>query len=154
MRRSFRAIWFSEMPLKKYISIAGRAFFLAAFLAAISVAGELIVVEVLRMNNPNLPFSSFYAVGMFCGLSGFLPFQPSPSRISSTPISLFGRLLLLLEFTLFVVAAMFASSQFMASRHVVVPVEISFAAYAYGLILIVMLFANFGRLRREVSASN
>jgi hypothetical protein len=42
----------------------------------------------------------------------------------------------------------------MAWRHIVMPVEIWFAAYAYVLILVVMLIANFGRLKREISTSN
>lgn len=140
--------------MSTYISLLTRAFLLAVFLAVVTVAGELLFVFLARQMHPGMPFTSFYAVVLFAIGAGFMPVWPSPSRISSTPISLLGRLLLLIEFTIFVAVAIFASVKFMAYEHVIVPIDTWFAAYAYVLILVVMLVANFGRLRREISASH
>jgi hypothetical protein len=131
-----------------------RAFLLALVTAILAIAAESIFVFAMRLSGHHVLFTSFWALVLFAVLMAFMPVWPSPSRISSTPIGLGGRVLLLIEFTIFVAAAIFASAKFMAYQHVVVPVEIWFAAYAYGLVLVVMLFANFSRLRREISASN
>ena len=131
-----------------------RTFLLAVFVATVALIGEAFVVFAMRLLVHPVLFTSFWALGLFCGMMGFLPSQLSPSRISSAPIGFAGRVLLVIETGAFVAVAMFASSRFMAFRHIVIPVEIWFAAYAYGLILVVMLIANFGRLRREASASN
>jgi hypothetical protein len=131
-----------------------RAFLLAIFVAVVALAAELFFVFAMRIVAHPVYVTSFGGLLLFTTMMGFLPVWPSPSRISKTPITLAGRALLLIEFTAFVAAAMVASSRFMAWRHIVMPVEIWFAAYAYVLILVVMLIANFGRLKREISTSN
>src|SRR5215469_16614196 len=141
------------MPMSSYIVLMTRAFLLAIFVAAVALIAELFFVFVMKTTAHPAYVTSFGALVLFATMMGFLPGWPSPSRISQTPISLLGRVVLLVEFTALVAVAMFASSRFMALRHIVVPVEIWFAAYAYVLILVVMLIANFGRLRREISTS-
>jgi len=128
-----------------------RAFLLAVFVAAIALIGEGFFVLTMRWSGHAIMFTSFWALVMFAVFAGFMPVWPSPSRISEAPISLGGRALLLIEFTAFVAVAMVASLRFMAARHIVLPVESWFAAVAYVLILVVMLIANFGRLKREIS---
>ncbi|HWB44515.1 MAG TPA: hypothetical protein VG900_03675 [Hyphomicrobiaceae bacterium] len=127
---------------------------LSFYIGSLALTGEVFVVLGMRWIGHPVLFTSFWALSMFSGMVGFLPSQPSPSRISTAPIGLAGRALLVIETGAFVAGAMFASSRFMAWRHIVMPVEIWFAAYAYVLILVVMLFANFSRLRREITASN
>jgi hypothetical protein len=130
-----------------------RAFLLAVFAAVVSIIAELSFVFSMKLMGHPVRITSFGALLLFTTLMGFMPVWPSPSRISSTPISLVGRVLLVIEFTMLVTAAIFASSSFMAHEHVIVPVDIWFAGYAYVLILMVMLFANFGRLKREISVN-
>lgn len=141
----------SERTLLRVLT---RVFLLTIFVAGIAGIAEVSFVFAMRLIGHRVPFTPFFALALFSGMAGFIPLQPSPSRISSAPISLVGRMLLVIETAACVAAAMFASSRFMASRHIVMPMEIWFAAYAYVLILIVMLIANFGRLRHEISASS
>ncbi len=138
----------------KYVTMMLRALILVLFIAGMAMLGELVFVYGMRLFGHPVYFTSFFAVGFFSCFVGFLPTLPSPSRISSMPIGVGGRVVLLIEITLAVALAIFASSKFMAYEHVVVPIDLAFAAYAYGLILVATLIANFGRLRREISASD
>lgn len=108
----------------------------------------------MRLSGHHVIFTSFYALVMFATLVGFMPLQPSPSRISDVPINFSGRAFLVAEVTIFVVSAIFVSSKFIAYEHIFIPVDISFAAYAYALVLIVSLISNFRQLRREISTTN
>jgi hypothetical protein len=135
--------------MRSYIVLVMRGALLAIFVAAIALIAELFFVFVMRTVAHSVRITSFGALILFATMMGFLPVWPSPSRISQTPINLLGRVVLLVEFTTFVAVAMYASSRFMGWRHIAVPVEIWFAAYAYGLVLIVTLVANFNRLKRE-----
>jgi hypothetical protein len=134
-------------------TLVARAFVLAVFILTVALMAELGFVYGMRLFAHSVSFTSFFAVCFFPGLSGFAPTLPSPSRLSFRPVGLWGRILLLIEFTIFVAVAIFASSQLMVYKHVAVPVDLTFAAYAYVLVLVVTLVANFGRLRREIAAS-
>ena len=153
MQRVGWAIKLASVPVRTYIILVIRAFWFAVFVAAVALFAELLFVFIMGTMGHRVYFTSFGSLALFTGMMGFLPVQPSPSRISKTPLNIIGRAILLVEFTTFVAIAMFASARFMAWRHLIVPIEIWFAAYAYGLLLIVMLIANFGRLRREISTS-
>jgi len=136
-----------------YIAIGFRALRLAFIVGAVSILAELGFVFGIRLLGSPVPLTSFFAVGMFSGIIGLMPVLPSPSRLSPEPIDLWGRFFLLMEFSVIVGAAIFASSKFIAYNHVIVPIGIGFAVYVYLLFLISALVINFGRLRREISAA-
>lgn len=132
-----------------HIAVILRGLLLALAVGTGALFGELIFVYGMRLFGHQAAFTSFFAVCLFSGLSGFIPVLPSPSLLSSAPIGLFVRFALLIEFTLLVMAAIVVSSKFMAENHIVISIDIWFAAYAYVLVLVIMLVANFGRLRHE-----
>lgn len=141
------------VSLRNYRELFLRAFFFAACVGIMTIVGEILFVLVMRLAGYAAHFTAFYALVLFAAFLGLSAAQPSPSRISRTRIDLAGRALLILEFTILVALAIFASSKYMSYERVVVPVDIDFAAYAYVLVLVVMLIANFGRLRLEGSSA-
>lgn len=126
-----------------------RTLMVAAFIAALAVVAEIIGALITGSR-----FSSFVALALFCALVGFLPLQPTPSRISDIKISIWGRLLIVAETTCFVVLAMFASHVFMAYRHINVSVSVMLGLYFYLIILVISFFSNFSRLKAEIRRSN
>ena len=136
------------MQIRDYFVLLLRAFLFALFVAAISLAAEWMFVAVMALSR-GVPFTSFMALGFFSASMGWIAAYPSPSRISLKPIRLAGRCLLVIETAVLVAVAMFASSRFMAYRHIYFPIEVRFAAYVFGLFFGVSLLYNFRRLRHE-----
>lgn len=126
-----------------------RALLFAVVTAIASVLAEFAFDLVMHQLAKPIVFTSFFSVSLYSVLMSFVPFWPSPSRLSSAAIKLGGRLLLLSEVTLFVASAILASSWYMDYRHVLFPINVSFVASAYVFLLLLTLAANLSKLRTE-----
>jgi hypothetical protein len=138
--------------VKRYLRLLVRGFAVSVILAGISLIGELIFVVAMRFSGHDVVFTSFYAVGLFAAIMGFIPFQPAPCPVIPAPVSLIGRFLLLIEISLFVATAISASSAFIEVTHASLAIDIQFATFAYLLVLLLSLATNSRRLIQEISS--
>jgi hypothetical protein len=138
------------MQSDAYSPMMWRTFLVALFIAVISLSGNFILVEALRLTGERVSFSSQWALILFGIFVGMIPFRPAGSRISNAPIGFFGRIILLVECTLFVVVATYVSSFYISHNNLVVGYDLWVGEAAYTIVLVVMLLSNFSRLKAEV----
>jgi hypothetical protein len=141
------------LRMKFYVILSIRALLYAIFLATIMIISEVVFVFATKLIDHQLPFTSFFSVGFFAVSTGFVPFMPSPSRLSSVPLGLGARVLLVIEYTAFVAVAILASSKFMLYEHIVIPNSAAQCMSAYVVITVISLISNFSKLKREIMRS-
>ena len=138
------------MHSEGYLPMTWRTFLVALFIAVISLGGNFILVEALRLTSERISFSFQWALIMFGIFVGMIPFRPAGSWISNAPIGFFGRIILLVECTVLVVVATHTSSLYISHNNLVVRYDLWVGEAAYTVVLVVMLFSNFSRLKKEV----
>jgi hypothetical protein len=133
--------------------LAVRALIFIIFLAISCLIAEAVFVLAMGRAGHHVHFSSIFALGLFAVFVAGVATYPSPSRISTLPIGMQGRLLLIAESSASVGLAIFTSSRFTAYRHLTIPIDLWFAVSWYVLVLVVTGLANLKRLKHEIRMS-
>src|SRR5580693_1421835 len=138
------------MQPTSYAALLWRTLLLSLFIGSICILGNLLAVWLLNLTSSHATFTSQWALVMFGIFMGQLPVWPAGSRISASPIGLLGRIVLLGECTLLVVAATYASESYISSKHLKVAYDVWVGEGLYAFILVMMLVVNFSRLKAEI----
>lgn len=134
-------------PVKPYF----RCLVVVAFVAALSLAAELLFVVAMRaVGKPVLP-TSFLSVTLFSVSLGFVPFRPSPSRLSEVPLPWSSRIVLLIETAAAVAAFVAFCSWYTHHRHIHLQLSATLPAGAYIFLLLFSFTLDFKQLNSEAT---
>ncbi len=124
-----------------------RAFFMMVLFGVSAICAEIMLIYAINLFLHPARFTSIYALILFVCMAGFIPFLPTPSRISATQLGVRQRVSLTVEVTIMVAVAVIASSQYVSNNGIFIGVDVAVAAYFYLLILAVTFVSNFSKLK-------